>query len=144
MKHCTAAHTDAELTDHSVARSRYVTHPDGHCVEITCARPRQEWRRQGESPAVVAERLTLEDFTGEPGADAPFEGQPADTELGHVQLKVTDAELEDSEPFYTELLGLDVQGRPGKMFLAAGATRHRALLVLTNRFSTGPEPVPEA
>ncbi|WRZ95432.1 VOC family protein [Streptomyces sp. NBC_01007] len=144
VKHYTATHTDAQLTDHGVARSCYVNDPDGHCVEITCARPRREWRRQGESPAVVAERLTMEDFTGEPGADALFEGLPAGTEMGHVQLKVTDPELQDSEPFYTGLLGLDVQGRLGQMFLAVGVTQHRALLVVTNRFSTGPtEPVPE-
>ncbi|MEU9190160.1 VOC family protein [Streptomyces sp. NPDC048484] len=144
VKHYTANHTDAKLADHSVARSCYVNDPDGHCVEITCARPRREWRWQGESPAVVAERLTMEDFTGEPGADAPFEGLPAGTEMGHVQLKVTDAELQDSEPFYTGLLGLDVQGRLGQMFLAVGVTQHRALLVMTNRFSTGrTEPVPE-
>ncbi|MER5434310.1 hypothetical protein [Streptomyces sp. NPDC002588] len=82
--------------------------------------------------------MTLQDFTGETGADAPFAGLPAGTEMSHVQLKVTDAELQDSEPFYTDLLGFDVQGRLGQMFLAVGVHQHRALLVVTNRFSTGP------
>jgi catechol 2,3-dioxygenase len=84
------------------------------------------------------------DFTGEPGADEPFTGLPPGTEMGHVQLKVTDAELKATEPFYTDLLGFAVQGRLGNMFLAIGVTGYRALLVLTNRFSPdGGEPVPE-
>jgi catechol-2,3-dioxygenase len=82
-------------------------------VEVTCARPREEWRWQGDQPAVVADPMKLEDFTNEPGADEPFTGLPAGTEMGHVQLKVTDAELKATEPFYTDLLGFEVQGRLG-------------------------------
>ncbi|WP_410606168.1 VOC family protein [Amycolatopsis sp. lyj-109] len=144
VKHYTAGHSEFELVDHSVAHSCYVMDPDGHCVEVTCARPREEWRRQGGRPAVVADPLKPEDFTDEPGADEPYAGLPAGTEMGHVQLKVTDAELEATEPFYTGLLGFEVQGRLGTMFLAIGVTEHRALLVLTNRFSPdGGEPAPE-
>jgi catechol 2,3-dioxygenase len=144
VKHYTAEHSEFDLVDHSVAHSCYVMDPDGHCVELTCARPREEWRWQGDRPAVVADPMEMADFTDEPGADEPFTELPAGTEMGHVQLKVTDAELEATEPFYTDLLGFDVQGRLGNMFLAIGVTDHRALLVLTNRFSPdGGEPVPE-
>ncbi|MBE8522519.1 VOC family protein [Amycolatopsis sp. H6(2020)] len=144
VKHYTAEHSEFDLVDHSVAHSCYVMDPDGHCVEVTCARPREEWRWQGDRPAVVADPMEMADFSDEPGADEPFTGLPAGTEMGHVQLKVTDAELEGTEPFYTDLLGFDVQGRLGNMFLAIGVTDHRALLVLTNRFSPGGgEPLPE-
>jgi catechol 2,3-dioxygenase len=144
VKHYTAEHAEFELVDHTLAHSCYVTDPDGHNVEVTCARPREEWRWQGDRPAIVADPMKLEDFTNAPGADEPFTGLPAGTEMGHVQLKVTDAELKATEPFYTDLLGFEVQGRLGNMFLAIGVTDHRALLVLTNRFSTdGGEPVPE-
>lgn len=144
VKHYTAEHTEFTLADHSVAHSCYVVDPDGHCVEVTCARPREEWRWQGDQPAVVLDPLTLDDFTNSPGADEPFTGLPAGTEMGHVQLKVTDAELRTTEPFYTDLLGFEVQGRLGNMFLAIGVTDHHALLVVTNRFSPdGGEPVPE-
>jgi catechol 2,3-dioxygenase len=144
VKHYTAEHSEFDLADHSVAHSCYVMDPDGHRVEVTCARPREEWRWQGDQPAVVLDPMKLEDFTNEPGADEPFTGLPAGTEMGHVQLKVTDAELKATEPFYTGLLGFEVQGRLGNMFLAIGVTDHRALLVLTNRFSPdGGEPVPE-
>jgi hypothetical protein len=53
---------------------------------------------QGDQPAVVADPMKLEDFTNEPGADEPFTGLAAETEMGHVQLKVTDAELKAIEP----------------------------------------------
>ncbi|WP_372660981.1 VOC family protein [Amycolatopsis kentuckyensis] len=143
VKHYTAGHSEFQLVDHSVAHSCYVTDPDGHCAEVTCARPREEWRWQGSRPAVVADPLPPGDFTAEPGADEPFTGLPAGTEMGHVQLKVTDAGLKATEPFYTDLLGFEVQGRLGDVFLAVGVTDHRALLVLTNRFSPdGGEPVP--
>lgn len=144
VKHYTAEHSEFDLVDHTVAHSCYVTDPDGHCVEVTCARPREEWRWDGSRPAVVADPMRLEDFTVEAGAAEPFTGLPAGTEMGHVQLKVTDAELKATEPFYTDLLGFEVQGRLGNMFLAIGVTDHRALLVLTNRFSPdGGAPVPE-
>jgi catechol 2,3-dioxygenase len=139
VKHYTAEHSEFGLVDHTVAHSCYVTDPDGHCVELTCARPREEWRWQGDQPAAVADPLELDHFTAEPGADEPFEGLPAGTLMGHVQLKVTDAELKATEPFYTDLLGFDVQGRLGNMFLAVGVTDHEAQLVLTNRFSDGGE-----
>lgn len=144
VEHYTAEHSEFHLVNHSVAHSCYVMDPDGHCVEVTCARPRKEWRWEGSRPAVVADPMQPEDFAVEAGADEPFTGLPAGTEMGHVQLKVTDAELKATEPFYTDLLGFEVQGRLGNMFLAIGVTDHQALLVLTNRFSPdGGEPVPE-
>jgi catechol 2,3-dioxygenase len=141
VAHYTTRHSKYQLTDHSVTHSCYVVDPDGHCVEVTCARPRGEWRWQGNQPAVVATPLTLEDFDAEHDANEPFTGLPAGTRMGHVQLKVTDVELTATEPFYTDLLGFDVQGRLGTTFLAVGVTDHHALLVFTNRFGTnGSEP----
>lgn len=144
VRHYTARHTQFQLTDHVVARSCYVVDPDGHCVEVTSARPREEWRWQDGRPVLVADPLEMRDFSGEPGWDLPFDGLPAGTELGHVQLKVTDPELAATEPFYCDLLGFEVEGRLGTMFLAVGVGDHRALLVFTNRFSPdGGAPAPE-
>ena len=144
VRHYTARHPEFQLTDHVVARSIYVVDPDGHCVEVTCARPREEWRWQDGRPVLVADPLEMRDFSGEPGWDLPFDGLPAGTELGHVQLKVTDPELTATEPFYCDLLGFEVEGRLGTMFLAVGVAEHRALLVFTNRFSPdGGAPAPE-
>ena len=56
---------------------------------------------------------------------------------------MTDPELAATEPFYCDLLGFEVEGRLGNMFLAVGVGDHRALLVFTNRFSPdGGAPAP--
>ncbi|GAB2983868.1 VOC family protein [Amycolatopsis acidiphila] len=144
VTHYTSRYSGYQLTDHVVAHSCYVFDPDEHCVEVTCARPPDEWRWQNNHPVVVADPLDLRHFSDEPGADLPFDGLPAETTMGHVQLKVTDPELAATEPFYCGLLGFDVEGRLGTMFLAVGVTDQHALLVLTNRFSPdGGVPAPE-
>lgn len=137
VRHYTARHSEFRLTDHVVARSCYVTDPDGHCVEVTCARPRDEWRWRDGRPVVVADPLHLNDFSREPGAELPFDGLPPGTGLGHVQLKVTDPGLAATESFYCGLLGFAVEGRLGNAFLAVGVGDFRALLVFTNRFGAG-------
>ncbi len=144
VKHYTADHSDYQLTDHLVAHSCYVTDPDGYTIEVTCARPRDEWRWQDGHPAAVADPLSPQRLADEPGADLPFEGLPATTEMGHVQLKVTDPGLTSTEPFYCDLLGFDVEGRLGNLFLAVGVVTDQGLLVLTNRFSSdSAEPAPD-
>ena len=135
---------EMSLVSHIVAWSCYVFDPDGHCVEITAARPRQEWRWQGGLPVLVADPITLDDFSHEPGIEVPFDRLPADTQLDHVQLKVTDADLADSEAFYCDALGLKVAGRIGKGFLGVGVADFDGLIALTNRFSHGgSEPAPD-
>jgi catechol 2,3-dioxygenase len=144
VRHYTARYDRYELTDHVVAHSCYVFDPDGHCIELTCARPREEWRWQNGRPVLVADPLDLRHFANEPGAELPFDRLPAETEIGHVQLKVTDAGLAATEPFYRDVLGFTVEGRLGTMFLAVGVTEYRALFVFTNRFSPdGGEVAPE-
>jgi len=111
-----------------------VIDPDGHTVEVTWHRPRDQWDLIDDKPAIVADPVELKDLLNEPGSDRPFTGLPADTTMSHVQLKVTDAELAKTEPFYTDMLGLDVIGRLGNRFLALGVN-DQSRLVVTNRFS---------
>lgn len=138
-------HLDAgmeiDLRDHVVSQSCYVTDPDGHTIEATYARPREEWQWTDEGlPVVVAAPMELWELLDEPDANAPA-GMPTGTEMGHVQLKVTDAALADTERFYCDLLGLEVCARLGDGFLGVGVADHRSLLVFTNRFSPrGGEP----
>jgi catechol 2,3-dioxygenase-like lactoylglutathione lyase family enzyme len=87
--------------------------------------------------------MSLDDFAGEPGVEEPFDGLDPATVLGHVQLKVTDHGLAATEPFYCDLLGLDVTARVGDSFLGVGLSDFRTLLVFTSRFSAdGAEPAP--
>lgn len=142
--HYAALGLEFNLSDHVVAHSCYVFDPDGHAIEITSRRPRDEWRWTNGQPVLVAEPMDLADFRDEPGAARPFDGLPATTAMGHVQLKVTDAGLSATEPFYRDLLGFEVEARLGDAFIAIGTGDYRSPLVLTNRFSPdGGEPTPE-
>lgn len=133
-RHYTDQGLDADLRAHGNAESAYVIDPDGHTVEITWHRPPDQWDLIDGKPAIVADPVKLDDLLSEPGSDRPFTVLPDDTTMSHVQLKVTDAALAQTEPFYTDMLGLDVIGRLGSRFLALGVD-DRSLLVVTNRFS---------
>ncbi|MFD2468643.1 VOC family protein [Amycolatopsis silviterrae] len=134
-RHYLDQHSDARLIDHQVSESCYVSDPDGHTVEVTAPRPRAEWGWENGLPALVADPVELSALTD--GSEAPFDGLARDTVLGHVQLKVTDAELADTEPFYCDLLGFEVGARMGRRFLGVGPGEQRSMIVLTNRFGTG-------
>jgi catechol 2,3-dioxygenase len=56
--------------------------------------------------------------------DAPWEGMPAGTRMGHVHLHV--GSLPEAERFYHTALGFDVMTRdyPGALFLGAGGYHH--------------------
>jgi catechol 2,3-dioxygenase len=135
IRHYTALGLNARTMDHVVAQSCYVTDPDGHRIEITCAAPRPEWRWQDNGyPVVVAGPLDMSALDAEPGADEPFEGLPAATGIGHVQLKVTDRGLAVSERFYVDVLGFEIGTRWGDDFLGVGVGDEISRLVLTARF----------
>lgn len=140
IRHYTALGLEYNLSDHIVAHSCYVLDPDGHCVEITVRRPRDEWRWVNGQPVLAAEPMQVTDFLDEPGGDLPFDGLPKATFLGHVQLKVTDAGMSATEPFYRDVLGFEVEARLGDAFIAIGTGDQRSPLVLTNRFGDGPVP----
>ncbi|WP_033289799.1 VOC family protein [Amycolatopsis jejuensis] len=136
VRHYLGLPGEGKLIDHEVSESCYVVDPDGHTVEITAPRPRAEWPWADGLPALIADPLELADLTDSPEAGQPFDGLAAGTELGHVQLKVTDAELAETEPFYCELLGFEVGARMGRTFLGVGPGDFRSMIVLTNRFAT--------
>jgi catechol 2,3-dioxygenase len=142
-RHYEQWHREMRLIDHTVAQSAYVTDPDGHTVEMTCHRPREEWRWQDGRPAAVADPLSEELLFGEAGADQPYTGLPAGTTMGHVQLKVTDADLTATQHFYCDVLGFRLVVALGGRLLGVGAgDDDRAQLVFTNRSGAeGPGPV---
>jgi catechol 2,3-dioxygenase len=132
-QHYTTSGQSIDLRDHIVAESAYVTDPDGHTIEITYVHPQHTWPRQDGMIPIVSDPVTLAHLLAEPGAGTPFTGLPQGTDIGHVQLKVTDPDLTITEPFYRDTLGLDIVGRLGTGFIAFG-TDGRSQLVVTNRF----------
>ncbi|MGI5341135.1 VOC family protein [Streptomyces sp. CA-181903] len=126
---------DVDPRDHVVSQSCYVTDPDGHTIEVTWACPRERWQWTDEGlPVVVSTPIAVQDLLDEPGASTPAH-LPAGTRMGHVQLKATDAALTRTQPFYRDLLGLEIYARLGDGFIGVGVSDHRSLLVLTDRFS---------
>jgi catechol 2,3-dioxygenase len=112
-------------SDHLVSEALYLRDPEGNGIEIYRDRPREEWRRNGDELAMATLPLDLESVVGElQNGDAPAEGMPAGTTMGHVHLQA--AELPPVEDFYNGALGLDVMVRsyPGALFLAAGGYHH--------------------
>ncbi|MGW7516960.1 VOC family protein [Streptomyces sp. NPDC054796] len=138
VAHFAQRHLDAglavDLHDHVVSRSCYVTDPDGHTIEATWITPREEWQWTDGLPVVVAEPIGLADLRDEPAAP-PSARLPVGTEMGHVQLKVTDTALTATRQFYNDVLGMEIYARLGDRFLGFGVADHRNLLVVTNRFS---------
>jgi catechol 2,3-dioxygenase len=113
------------MSDHFVSEALYLRDPDGHGIEIYWDRPRAGWEGQ------VAERLTtlpldVDSILNEldDPANAPFDGLPGGTVMGHVHLKA--AEIEAIVGFYRDVLGFALMAQLGPMaaFLAAGGYHH--------------------
>ena len=130
------------LSDHDVSEAIYLNDPDRHGIEIYADRPREVWEGR------VWERMTtipldVDSLLGELGEEpleAPFDGLPAGTRMGHVHFKVADVPA--SIAFYRDLLGLDLMAQLGDQaaFLAAGGYHHH---VGANTWESRGAPPPE-
>jgi catechol 2,3-dioxygenase len=111
-------------SDHGVSEAIYLPDPDGLGVELYVDRPQEVWPRAGDTIAMGTEPLDLEDLLAQdPGDGVPWEGIPAQTDIGHVHLQVAD--LKRAGGFYQEGAGFDLkQEYYGALFLAAGSYHH--------------------
>lgn len=121
--HLARADVPAGASDHGVSEALYLRDPDGLGIEVYRDRPRSSWRRRGGQIVMGTDPLDLEDLLGAAG-DAPWEGLPAGTRVGHVHLHVGD--LGTAARFYEGGLGLErtVWSYPGALFLSAGGYHH--------------------
>lgn len=110
------------FSDHGVSEAIYLSDPDGNGLEFYSDRPRSQWPYADGELAMVTRPLALRSLLAEavPTTDEPLAGAT----WGHLHLRVTN--LEQSEAFYCEQLGLDVMQRsyPGARFLAADEYHH--------------------
>jgi catechol 2,3-dioxygenase len=112
-------------SDHLVSEALYLSDPDGNGIEIYRDRPREEWRHSGDQLEMATLPLDLQDVMNELAEDQDFQAQaPESTKIGHVHLQVAD--LEETEAFYSGVLGFDVmvRGYPGALFVSAGGYHH--------------------
>ncbi|MEA2210414.1 MAG: catechol 2,3-dioxygenase [Solirubrobacteraceae bacterium] len=131
-------------SDHLVSEALYLSDPDGNGIEIYRDRPREDWVQRDGQLQMDTLALDLRDVAGElAAAKDPQPKVPAGTTMGHVHLQVS--ELEDTERFYSGVLGFDVtvRGYPGALFVSAGGYHHHVGLNTWNSAGSGP-PVPGA
>ena len=110
------------FSDHGVSEAIYLSDPDGNGLEFYADRPRETWPFVNDELAMTTRPLAVRSLLTEA---APVGGAPlAGSTWGHLHLRVTD--LDRSEKFYREKLGLDVMQRsyPGARFLAADGYHH--------------------
>jgi catechol 2,3-dioxygenase len=111
-------------SDHLVSEALYLDDPDGLGLEIYCDRPRETWQVEGGEVVMATDPLDLNSLASEPGADTPWRGLDAGTQIGHVHLHVPD--LTRAEALYCSEIGFTPTLRryPGALFVAAGGYHH--------------------
>jgi len=108
--------------DHLVSEAIYLHDPEGNGIEVYRDRPREDWTWQGGQVQMDTQSVDVQAVLAE-GGDTPFTGAPPGTVVGHVHLKVGDAE--EAGRFYAETLGLDLVSHfPGASFLSWEGYHH--------------------
>jgi catechol 2,3-dioxygenase len=131
-------------SDHLVSEALYLSDPDGNGIEIYRDRPRQEWPVRDGQLQMATLPLDLRDLAGElaDGEARELAAAPG-THMGHVHLQVS--ELEQTEAFYSGILGFEVTVRayPGALFVSAGGYHHHIGLNTWHSAGSAP-PLPGA
>ncbi len=128
-------------SDHLVSEALYLSDPDGNGIEIYRDRPREQWRRVDGQLQMATLPLDLNAIASElASADMLQEQAPPGTRIGHTHLQVS--ELEQTEAFYTGILGFEVMVRsyPGALFVSAGGYHHHLGLNTWHSAGSGPPP----
>jgi len=113
------------FADHLVSEAVYLPDADGHGLEFSWDRPREDWRYPGGALAIGTDPLDVRALLSELGDDAPREpALPRGLVLGHVHLFVADVAADAR--WYREVLGLAevVSFGPWGTFLAADGYHH--------------------
>jgi len=126
-------------SDHGYSEAIYLADPENNGIEIYRDKPKEEWD--------ILEDGTIKGITIQMDAEGvldsrdsvPKDKMPQGTKMGHVHLRVSD--LEKSEEFYSNVLGLDLKYNFGSqaLFYAAGVYHHHVgLNTWQSRGATSP------
>jgi catechol 2,3-dioxygenase len=110
--------------DHLVSEALYIADPDNNGIEIYRDRPRKEWNYEPSGHVKMAsDPLDWQGLLAEAG-DAPWDGLPPGTIMGHIHLHVSD--LAATRRFYDTILGFNIMAEWGgaALFVAAGGYHH--------------------
>ena len=111
-------------SDHIVSEALYLSDPEGNGIEIYADRPREGWGWTSGHVEMATKRLDLRALLALLDKDhQPWSGAPAGTRVGHVHLRVGDAET--AERFYAEAFGLQVTAHyPQAAFMSWDGYHH--------------------
>ena len=123
VRHLAQRGVRAGASDHLVSEALYLHDPDGLGIEVYRDRPRSEWRRVGAELMMATDPFDAAGVV-KAAADAPWQGMPRGTVVGHVHLHV--GNLARASAFYSDAVGFDrmVWRYPGALFLGAGGYHH--------------------
>lgn len=128
-------------SDHGVSDALYLSDPEGNGIEIYCDHPRERWTLDGNGQIVaMLHRLDL-DALIHLAPPTRWRRLPAETDMGHVHLKVND--MATARAFYVDLLGFGVKTtyQNSALFIAAGAYHHHIGLNTWESLGVSPRPV---
>lgn len=111
-------------SDHLVSEALYLHDPDGNEIEIYLDRDPSEWIWDDEEVAMAVDPLDFETLLKNVEPGKPWQKMPDETVMGHIHLHVS--ELNKTEEFYVQGLGMDVVNRYGAqaLFLSYGKYHH--------------------
>ncbi len=112
------------VADHGVSEAIYLSDPDGNGIEIYRDRPRADWPRDANNQMdMTTDPLDLDAVMATLGKRQQVDA-PAQVEIGHVHLHVSN--LQKAIDFYQGTLGFDLTQRygPSAAFLSAGGYHH--------------------
>lgn len=110
------------FSDHAVSEAIYFADPDGNGLEFYADRPREVWSVTNAGIEMGTRPLDLQSLLSV--SPEPSDEPLRNASWGHIHLRVRD--LDRSERFYCDLLGLQVMQRnyPEARFIAADGYHH--------------------
>lgn len=111
--------------DHLVSEALYLSDPEGNGIEIYRDRPRETWEWTNGNVQMASDPLDIPGILRE-AENAPWEGLPPETTMGHIHLHIGD--LEKARAFYCDVLGFgmaaDMSRLMRALFISAGGYHH--------------------
>lgn len=111
--------------DHLVSEALYLSDPEGNGIEIYRDRSRETWEWANGNVKMASDPLDIPGILRE-AENAPWQGLPPETTMGHIHLHVGD--LDQARAFYCDLLGFGMAADMSRMmralFISAGGYHH--------------------
>lgn len=121
MRHLLEMRIPVGEADHYVSEAIYLNDPDGNGIEVYRDRSFDEWSWKDNLVVMATEPLDWQEILAE--GDAPWNGLPSGTIMGHIHLHV--ANLQEAIPFYRDGLGFEIVSYyPQAAFLSTERYHH--------------------